>query len=73
MTGNDAEVRIGRLIRLTGRSQELIAQMVPALTRRERSRGVELADRLDSLIEEVADWVAACGDRMLQDQVNAET
>lgn len=73
MTESDAEVRVQKLILQSGRSMELAGRMGNLMTRRERSRGLELAAKWDALAAEVTEWLVECGDRMLQDQASAET
>ena len=73
MSEEEAEVRVRKLILLSGRSLELAARMAGQMTRRERSRGLELAGQWESLAGEVSEWLVECGERMLQDQANAET
>jgi hypothetical protein len=73
MSEEEAEVRVRKLILLSGRSLELAARMADQMTRRERSRGLELAAKWESLAAEVSEWLVECGERMLQDQASAET
>jgi len=47
--------------------------MAGQMTRRERSRGLELAAQWESLAAEVSQWLVECGERILQDQASAET
>jgi hypothetical protein len=73
MVDVEERLRLTKLIAESVRSPELAGTMPTLMIRRERVQGLELAARWDALQEEIREWLSACGERILQDQVTAET
>lgn len=73
MSEDEALLQCMRVIVRVGRSPELASRMASDMSRRERSRGVELCGKWVALEEEVLQWLSEVGERMLQDQASAET
>lgn len=72
MTDDQAQATIRNMLRVLGRHGEQLA-VVAEMNRRELSQGVIFSTRLHHLASDVNEWLGHVGDRVLQDQANAET
>jgi hypothetical protein len=73
MTDDQTKEVIRNFLRVLGRHGEQQLDLVGEMNKRELSQGVQFAECLHDMVQDVNEWLGHVADRVLQDQANAET